>query len=826
LKNNFSIYDQTKFSTFAVNSIKSKKNRIAIDAEWHIMLSHAEAEIIEHLEKAIDDIKIIDDSSVLTTTACETCALIKTHHVISRRFDQFESTSYLLERVDFDLILMHRAYNDDQWVSHFICFFSHRNFVWTHSKKNNALSVIKEFVKLTLTRYEQIFRFIRIDDEQILSIEYDNFMKIRKISTKRIASYTSAQNEKIERFERILIMKSRALRIQTILSCELWLEFYKTTNYLNNRISKKSLDWLISIEILIDERSKLFHIQSYECRVYSLRHIIARKTKMKSRAMINHLVRYDSINVFRVWVSSKMRIIRTRDVLFDFYAFYDSCVLDLEHFLSIKVKNVIQILKMLETTFDDVLIEQNDDDSKNLIFETSFKKIDELMTDLIDLQISLKNSVFDEISQMIILEMTSNREIHSSTTFATSKFDHIATLSKVIDQIEIAIQKIQQKIQISSKASQHFSISDVHIRFESMSRQVKIDSSNSRSLRFDSFNSNSKSTKARSLSDFVAMNTRSRIRKHAYATTLITVDQLDSYFATFSVDLQRSNIISVVFKLHRDDLSIESRYWRQMLHHRFSQEFQSAAIKKLTELKKRETFLLIEKRSNQIRISLIWMFKYKFDTNEYVEKFKTWLCFRDDLQMIYQNIYATTLAARTFRALMIIATAFDLDIWQYDAMSAFINNSIDEKIYNECLDDFVKLDYCWKLLKTLYDLKQTSILWYRNLINALEDLRLMSMFEINCLYANDWLILFFYVNDIVILFMKSNANRMRIFEKALMQRFEMRILSSLQWFLSIRITRDREKRKIWLCQNSYIIKMTSKFNLKEIKCFKTSLIDL
>ncbi len=39
---------------------------------------------------------------------------------------------------------------------------------------------------------------------------------------------------------------------------------------------------------------------------------------------------------------------------------------------------------------------------------------------------------------------------------------------------------------------------------------------------------------------------------------------------------------------------------------------------------------------------------------------------------------------------------------------------------------------------------------------------------------------FFYVNDIVIFFMKSNVNRMRIFEKALMQRFEMRILDSLQ----------------------------------------------
>jgi hypothetical protein len=135
---------------------------------------------------------------------------------------------------------------------------------------------------------------------------------------------------------------------------------------------------------------------------------------------------------------------------------------------------------MLETTFDDVLIEQNDDDSKDLIFETLFKKINELVTDLIDLQISLKNFVLDEISQMITFEMISNREIHSSTTFAISKFDHIATLSmsKVIDQIEIVIQKISQKIQISSKAFQHSSIdsiSDVQIRFEFMTRQARFD---------------------------------------------------------------------------------------------------------------------------------------------------------------------------------------------------------------------------------------------------------------------------------------------------------------------------------------------------------------
>jgi hypothetical protein len=308
-------------------------------------------------------------------------------------------------------------------------------------------------------------------------------------------------------------------------------------------------------------------------------------------------MKYDSINVFRVWISSKIRIIRIRDVLFDLYSFYDSCVLDLKHFLSMRMKNVIKILKMFETTFDNVLIEQNDDDSKELIFETLFKKIDELVIDLIDLQINFKNSVLDEISQMIIFEMISNREIHSSTTFATSKFDHIATLSisKVIDQIEVVIQKISQRVQINSKAAQHSLIdliSDVQIRFESMTHQTRFDS-------FNRFNSKRR-TKAKSSADFVTMNTRSRTRKQTYAMTLIIVNQLSSYFATFLIELQRSNIISVILKLHKNDLSTKSRYWRQMLNHRFSQEFQSIAVKKMIELKNATSFYW----SKNVRIKL------------------------------------------------------------------------------------------------------------------------------------------------------------------------------------------------------------------------------
>jgi hypothetical protein len=46
---------------------------------------------------------------------------------------------------------------------------------------------------------------------------------------------------------------------------------------------------------------------------------------------------------------------------------------------------------------------------------------------------------------------------------------------------------------------------------------------------------------------------------------------------------------------------------------------------------------------------------------------------RGDLQYTVEDTYAATLAAQTFRAVMAIVAAFDLETQQYDAINAFAN---------------------------------------------------------------------------------------------------------------------------------------------------------
>jgi ribosomal protein RSM22 (predicted rRNA methylase) len=90
----------------------------------------------------------------------------------------------------------------------------------------------------------------------------------------------------------------------------------------------------------------------------------------------------------------------------------------------------------------------------------------------------------------------------------------------------------------SSNTSVVVSTKNVQIRFESMNQN----STNQESM-FESI-SKSKQTrkKMKSLStDFVSMNTRSRTRKSIYVIALIIVNHFISYYATFSIELQRSN---------------------------------------------------------------------------------------------------------------------------------------------------------------------------------------------------------------------------------------------------------------------------------------------
>ncbi|KAL2415479.1 Retrovirus-related Pol polyprotein from transposon TNT 1-94 [Exophiala dermatitidis] len=212
-------------------------------------------------------------------------------------------------------------------------------------------------------------------------------------------------------------------------------------------------------------------------------------------------------------------------------------------------------------------------------------------------------------------------------------------------------------------------------------------------------------------------------------------------------------------------------------------------------------------------LPLTWVFKYKFDNDGYLSKFKARICVRGDLQLSFKDTYAATLAFSAFRAIMAITAAQDLDLIQLDAINVFLNSNIDEEIYMRFPEGFKVPGIILRLLKALYGLKQSPLLWHNTLSDALKTLGLLPVPGVNCVLNNGFLTILFYVDDIIFCYKREFKEQVDTILQRLQERFALRVIPEVNWFLGIRIVRDRKLRKLWLVQDSYIDKLLAKFNV-------------
>ncbi|KAF4313901.1 Integrase catalytic core [Botryosphaeria dothidea] len=113
------------------------------------------------------------------------------------------------------------------------------------------------------------------------------------------------------------------MRIGANLPERLWPETIRAAAYIHNRTPLKKLGWITPFERVTGNRPNLSHLKAYGCKAYSLRKDLPRTYKLAERAFIGYLVGYDSTNIFRIWIPSQDKVIRTRDVTFDKNSFFD-----------------------------------------------------------------------------------------------------------------------------------------------------------------------------------------------------------------------------------------------------------------------------------------------------------------------------------------------------------------------------------------------------------------------------------------------------------------------------------------------------------------------
>ena len=733
---------------------------------WHQAMGHPNYSVIQRLPTSTLDCYLIDTPSA--PESCETCMLSKASRIISRRSTREHESTRPLQRLHYDLIQMDEASNGDCWASHFVCSYTSYHWLWTHRTKGQATSYIDRMIKLAINQYQRPIQYLHSDGEKALGDVFQQLIKNNGIVWEFTAPYTSDQNGLAERSGGVITTKARAMSIGASIPLFLWNEVISTAAYLLNRTPIRQRNWKTPFELLYNKPPSLAHIHIFGCRAYPLNNTMPKRQKLSPRAHLGYLMGYDSTNIYRIWIPAKNRVIRTRDVTFNENLFYDPAIKDLTDKLSeAQLHKEIHLL-------DDLVVRPLADN----------QSIDEPVV------------IFDNDSEnhavQATKETTPDLPRMLMTPPATPAPAEVTTTTTAPADLAPSASAPTSASEPTPQAPRHGWTYEPSTNLPSRVTEITSDLDTS---------------------NIITSSRRTKDRKQAHAVNLSQLHLCSGFHYAFAADHGK--------KVHQNDLPPEPKNWKQLQSHPHATQFKQAADLEYSHLMNRQTFKPVDQQRHNV-IPLLWVFKYKFDTDGYLVKHKARLCVRGDLQKTAEDTTAATLAIKVFRALMAITAVFDLEAKQYDAINAFINAEINETIHVSYPDGYKNpagsswsTPKCLLLLRGLYGLKQSPLLWLRHLTRTLLRLGLTQVPGINCLFKNDWLILFFYVDDIVVLYHKQHRQQFQTFEDLLIKSYELRSLGDISWFLGIRIIRNREERTIHLCQDSYIEKIAARFAINQ-----------
>jgi hypothetical protein len=818
----------------AIQKSSAKPHVSKASAEiWHRRTAHMYGERLQKLAEMVDGVEIsgsIEEGNPKENPElCEVCMLTKSKRQISRRPQG--RTFGPLGRIHFDLIQITEGYNGHKWMTHFYVEGIRLHVAYTHASKNGCQRAVMEFIAMANSWWNLALRVFHYDHERSAGTVVENVIRGNGILVSHSVVGTPEQNGFGERSGGIIILRGRALIVDAKLPKNLWPEALPAAVYIINRTptyldgeKRWIIPWVEAMRLANGTTPKLnlSNLRLYGCKVYARihDHKLANSDKMAPRAEVGYLVGFVASNIWRIWFPHRNKVESVRDAIFDETKGYDGRPQQIE-----AIPKAIELGEgqpapavILESESDEAILQENNLTNltlhlteprppQPLIEKTpepaGFQAESQLMT-----PISVRRpdgqgvppGAFpdDDVPDGDIPD--NDGALASEGVESTSTIDQAS--DQAYDQASESEQQLQMELQASPGAdSDPDADEDPDTTHQLDPVNADVDTAN--------ILTGSRKRKAREDPDFAS-----------YHVSIVEPAAVRNAFAT-ALYAPRTQERS-----HRDDLPPEPRTWKEVLKHPHRNDFLAAARKELDTIQKKGAFQVIQKPNDSSKqiIPLTWVFTYKFDADGLLDKFKARICVRGDLQNISPDEKrAATLAAKTARAIFAISAAFGLRLRQKDAVTAFLNSPINGEVYTQMPEGFREPGQCWKLLRALYGLKISPRLWQLEATKVFEKLGLQPIPEDPCLFITRGIIVFFYVDDIIIASHPDHEDQADQLERDLAQHWELRDLGDARWFLNIRIVRNLQEKKLWLCQDSYIAAMAARYHLTDRRPIATPL---
>ena len=183
-------------------------------------------------------------------------------------------------------------------------------------------------------------------------------------------------------------------------------------------------------------------------------------------------------------------------------------------------------------------------------------------------------------------------------------------------------------------------------------------------------------------------------------------------------------------------------------------------------------------------------------------------------------MFAPVVRRESVRALISMATQFNMQIHQMDVDVAFRNGILKEDIYMIQPDGFVekgKEHLVCKLERSIYGIKQIPPCWNKVLDEHLLSMGFQKSAADECIYtgkiSGDLVLLAVYVYDIILASKKEQTiNKTK---KVFVKHFAVEDMGPLHYFLCVRVVQNQDG--VWLGQDKYARETLDRFNMKDCK---------
>lgn len=251
----------------------------------------------------------------------------------------------------------------------------------------------------------------------------------------------------------------------------------------------------------------------------------------------------------------------------------------------------------------------------------------------------------------------------------------------------------------------------------------------------------------------------------------------------------------------------------------YAKQWHDACVREYESLLEHHTWLLVDKHGLSAHITVIkgrWVFRPKPNADGDTTRFKArWVVqgFTQKEGIDFDETYAPVVKPHTLRVLFAMIAAYDLECKQYDIITAFLNVLIDDRqIYVIMLHGFEQPGKVCLLLRALYGLRQSPLLWYEQLKAFLITLKFTPIMSDICAFKHtNGGIIVVYVDDMLVIAQSLEA--LITVVALLKDRFKMRELGDIHYYLGMRIVRDRKTKTIYVAQDAYLQKLGIKYGL-------------